>query len=174
MKYSDFENISMNGRMAYLILCVEKYLITKYPHTDWTVLSKWMWKATSEYWDEWGYRFIEIIPEYLFEFDSYEASNFEAISKEDYDYFTKLFKDNTEILNELLQKLYDMQEVYCYTSIPGKGNDAIQIVLDMCNVLEKENVSLPDPSIVSFSTFKDKDGWGEDFDGEKLSLILNK
>lgn len=174
MTISDFVNISMNGRMAYLILCVEKYLLSKYPDTDWSILAKWMWKSTSDYWDEWGNKFIEIIPEYLFEFDSYETSDFEAISKDEYLYFSNLFRDKQDIINELLQKLYDMQEVYIYTSIPGNGNEAIQIVLDMCNLLENENVPLPELSIVSFSSFKEKDGWGENFDGEKLSLILNK
>ena len=64
--------------MAYSILCVGEVLVAKYPDDDWSVLSKEMLKATSTYWDEWGNRFIEIIPEYLFEFDTYEESDFEG------------------------------------------------------------------------------------------------
>ncbi len=42
-----FETISMNGRMAYLIMCVENFLATKYPEKDWSFVSDIMWKATS-------------------------------------------------------------------------------------------------------------------------------
>ncbi len=52
----------MNGRMAYAILCVEKYLKEKYPDDAWNELSKLMWSVTSIYWDEWDNKFIEIIP----------------------------------------------------------------------------------------------------------------
>ena len=33
-----FNTISMNGRMAYVIMCVEKYLKSIYPNKDWTLL----------------------------------------------------------------------------------------------------------------------------------------
>ena len=66
MQAKNFNEISMNGRMAYLILCVERYVKTKYPDKDWSVLSQWMWDSTSEYWDEWDSKFMEIIPEFLF------------------------------------------------------------------------------------------------------------
>ena len=173
MNTSDFSNISMNGRMAYSILCVEKVLVAKYPDDDWSVLSKEMWKATSTYWDEWGNRFIEIIPEYLFEFDTYEESDFEGITKDEYDYFVNLLKGRSDVLNQLLLKLYELQEVYCYTSIPGNGPKASEIVLDICNTLEQNSISLPDISTVAFSNFSEKDGWGYDFDGESISIILS-
>lgn len=30
----EFENVSMMGRMAYVIMCVEKYLLNKYPNRN--------------------------------------------------------------------------------------------------------------------------------------------
>ncbi|MCR5148222.1 MAG: hypothetical protein K6C35_04550 [Eubacterium sp.] len=155
-----------------LLYVLKKYLITKHKGVDWTVLSEWMWKATSEYWDEWADKFIEIVPEYLYEFDSFEESSFEYITEEEYNYFSNLFKDNSDEIDGLLKKLLELEEVYCYTSIPGKGRESIQIVLNMCNILKNAGIDLPDPGIVSFSSFNEKNGWGEDFDGRKLSLIL--
>lgn len=37
------ENISMMGRMAYVIMCVEKYLLNKYPNRNWKLLSEILW-----------------------------------------------------------------------------------------------------------------------------------
>ena len=173
MQEKDFCDISMNGRMAYLILCVESYIKTKYPSKDWTVLSKWMWKSTSEYWDEWDDKFMEIIPEFLFEFDSYEESDFENLTKEEYDYFTDLFKDLPEDFNSLLLKLHEMNSIYCYEPIPGQGEGASKLIIESCAILKKYNIPLPAISTVAFSSFSEKNGWGENFDGTKLSIILN-
>ena len=174
MKTSDFDNISMNGRMAYAILCIEKFLITKYPKEDWTELSKIMWGATSMYWDEWDDKFIEIIPQFLFEFKTYEEAAFEVITEEEYNSFVALLKDKPAIINQLLMKLQELHEVYCYSYIPGTGKDASNIVLDVCAILEQAGIALPDINAVTFSRFSEKDGWGNDFAGEPLSLVLSK
>ena len=174
MNISDFNNISMNGRMAFAILCIEKFLLEKFPDEDWSELSKLMWSVTSIYWDEWDNKFIEIIPEYLFEFDNYEDSDFEVISEGEYNAFVKLFKDKPSIINEMLLKLHELQNIYCYSSISGNGIEASQIVLDLCEILEQNGIVIPDLNTVSFSSFTEKDGWGYNFDGTKLSLVLNK
>lgn len=163
----------MNGRMAYIILCIEKYLLSMYPDTDWSILSERMWDVTNSYWDEWDNSFIEIIPEFLFEFDTYDDSDFENLSREDYDYFSNLLKDRDSSLNNLLLKLHELQTVYCYSSIENDGAEASEIVLSATEILTDNNVELPDISSVSFSSFSEKNGWGEMFDGTTLSLILN-
>lgn len=173
MDKNTFNNISMNGRMAYAILCIEKYLINKYPLDDWKPLSKIMWEVTSSFWDEWDGKFIEIIPENLFENDSYEESGFEEITEDEYNTFAALLKDKSDELNELLYKLHELQEIYCYSSIPGKGDDASQIVLNICDILERHDIELPDIAKVNFSSFSEKNGWGNNFDGTKLSFILS-
>ncbi|MBO4531951.1 MAG: hypothetical protein J5767_15075 [Paludibacteraceae bacterium] len=172
MKAAEFNNISMIGRMAYGILCVESFLLNKYPDDDWTPLASLMWEATSSYWDTWDWKYIEIIPEFLFEKETFEESSFEYLSKEDYNLFSALLKGKDENVNTLLMKLHELQEVYCYTSIPGKGKEASQLIVDMCAILSQENIPLPDVSLVSFSSFSERDGWGEQFDGTKLSQVL--
>lgn len=172
MNNNKFENISMNGRMAYIILCIESYLKELFPNKKWDCLSARMWEVTSEYWDEWDDKFIEIIPEYLFEFDNYEDSNFEVLSQEDYDYYSEQFIDMPEDFNQLLLSLHEMQKIYCYSSIPGIGTESIQLIEKVCIILEKNDVTIPDISSVSFSEFSEKEGWGEKFDGTKLSLII--
>lgn len=174
MKPSDFDNISMNGRMAYGILCAEAYLTCKYPEDNWSTLSRLMWGATSSYWDIWDSRFIEVIPEYLFEKDSFAESEFEYLTEQDYNTFVALFKDKPLIVNTLLMKLHELEEVYSYSSIPGTGKEASSIIVELCEILEQDSVPLPELSTVSFSHFSEKDGWGEQFNGEKLSLILRK
>lgn len=83
-------NVSVLGRVAYAIMCFEKYAVTVYPNVDFSPVAEIMWSIIdgSNYLDESSYRYIEIVPECLFEFKSYEESNFEYLSKEEYDLFT--------------------------------------------------------------------------------------
>jgi len=175
----DLSKVSMNGRMAYIILCIEKFLLTKYPEKNWKELSKRMWKVTSIPWDVWIDEFIEIIPQYLFEFDNYDESDFEELSEEEYKYYSDLYDgitegledDSTDELNCLLNSLKELEEVYCYTSIPGIGEESLDIIYKVCCILADNNVSIPNTGIVAFSSFVEKNGWGETFDGNKLSLF---
>ena len=95
------------------------------------------------------------------------------MKKEDYFAFVELFKNKPDTINQLLLKLQDLYDVYIYSDIPGEGEEASQIVLDICNILDQNNVSLPNVESVSFSSFSEKNGWGNSFNGESLSLILS-
>nr|MCR4655052.1 hypothetical protein [Lachnospiraceae bacterium] len=105
--------------------------------------------------------------------DSYEESDFECISEDEYDYFSSLLYGLSDDFNCLLLKLHELQQVYCYESIPGNGIDASKLVIEACAILKKNKIPVPDLEKVAFSRFDEKDGWGNDFDGTKLSLILN-
>lgn len=175
-----FKTISMNGRMAYSILCVEQYLLSRYPQKDWSPLSEKMWAVTSMSWDEWAETFMEVIPQYLFEFGCYEESDFEFLNKSEYDLFRALYdgvsdgkyEDATDSVNRLLLGLYQMEEVYSYSSIPGYGQESIELIKATQDILMVDDVSLPDVDEVSFSSFEEREGWGNPFDGVKLSRIL--
>ena len=62
--------------------------------------------------------------------------------------------------------------VYSYTVIPGIGRESIKLVEEAIKILKENGIELPDPDTVSFSRFSEKDGWGEPFDGKRLSIIL--
>lgn len=74
--------------------CAEEYLISRYPQKDWKIVFDEYWKITNlELWDEWMEEVIEIIPEYLFEFNDYKSSGFEYLSEEKYNKLKALYKD---------------------------------------------------------------------------------
>ena len=86
MNKKDFNNISMNGRLAYQLMCVERYLLTKYPKNDFTKLMQLLWQVTNGmYWDSFSDYVIDLEPSNLFEFDTYEEQEWLRLSKEEYD-----------------------------------------------------------------------------------------
>jgi len=63
--------------------------------------------------------------------------------------------------------------IYSYTSIPRKGKECSDLVKQAIKILEDNDIDLPKIKDVAFSPFEEKNGWGEPFDGTKLSCILN-
>lgn len=69
-----FALVSLNGRMAYVIMCVEAFLGHKYPDRDRTFVSEKMWKATSDNWDDWTDEFSAVIPDVLLQYTEYDSA----------------------------------------------------------------------------------------------------
>ena len=67
-----------------------------------------MWKIIddSDYIDNSAYRYMEIIPEYLFEAEDFVSSQFDYLTEQDYNYFTELLPvpENDIDLNIIMHK----------------------------------------------------------------------
>ncbi len=170
----------MNGRMAYTIMCVEAFLKTRYPEKDWTFVSEIMWKATSTNWGDWLEEYSTIIPDVLLQYDEYDSKELEgcltrnefAALKELYSNITSGIEDDpSDEVNYMLNKPYELAMVYEGTVI-GDGHESFDIISSTEAVLKKYDIPLPDYRKVLFCSSEEKNGWGNDFDGKYLSIIL--
>ena len=175
-----FENVSMNGRMAYVIMCVEAYLTAVYPNKDWTLLSRVMWQATITNWGDWPDLYCGFIPDVLFQYDSYDKDELStSITEEEYNFLCDLYSgitegnedDPSDELNYILNKPFEMAMVYEGTVI-GNGEESFEIIDDTEKVLISHNITRPDYTKVLFSKASEFNGWGSDFDGTFLSIII--
>lgn len=175
MNKKDFNNISMSGRLAYQLLCVEKYFIAKYPEKNFKDLFSLLWQVTNEmYFDTFSGYLIELNKSCFFEFDTYEEQEWLYITKEQYNLFKNLISELDDTDESILETLKDQAEVYAYTVVPENTKESIDIIFDTIAFLKQEGIELPDIKLVEFSTIDQKNGWGDPFDGSKLSIILNK
>ncbi|MCR5798711.1 MAG: hypothetical protein K6G69_01425 [Lachnospiraceae bacterium] len=176
---SRFSNISMNGRMAYTILCVETFLSNRYKENDWSLISKAMWKATSTNWGEWPDFYSVFIPSVLFEYAEYDDELAESMSEDEYNFLINLYSGITKGLEDdpsdevtyMLNLPFEMAMIYEGTVI-GDGSESFEIIKKAEDVLKKYNIPLPDYNIFSFTSINDHNGWGYDFDGTKYSIII--
>lgn len=173
MNNYNFENISLSGRIAYGIICAEEYLIHKYPNKDWAIIFKDFWKITNlELWDDWMDEIIEIIPEYLFEFDGYEVSDFEFLTEDKYSELESLYADTNNDVNIILKMVYKLADSHAYSSIVGSGSESILQLEQIINFLKNEGITPPDIKMVQTHLFSERKGWGNPFDGTGLSKIV--
>ena len=176
-----FDTVSMNGRMAYVIMCVEAFLKDRYPERDWTFVSETMWKATSTNWGDWPEEYSSILPDVLLQYDEYDCEELgESISEADFISLKALYSgitegaedDPSDEVNYMLNKPYEMAMVYEGTVI-GDGRESLAIISNAEHVLEKYSIPAPNYKKVLFSSSQELNGWGNDFDGRYLSIILS-
>lgn len=169
----NFINISMRGRIAYAIMCFDSLIKEKYPNYNWATLLNKLWNVTNaEFLDEWASMIIEYIPEYMLEFSTYEESEFEFITKEEYEILKQIYNDVDGMVNDFLKMIRDMEEIYAFSNIPNHGIESIDIFLKIIKSLEEQEISKPDISKIENITFDERNGWDNRFDGKKLSIIL--
>ena len=157
------KSVSVAGRIAFIIMCIEKYLVAQYPEKDWTPLAEEMWKFNDSYWDEWLDSFVDLFPECIDENDSFE----EYTGKYSYDTFRNLYKDlrNNE-LNEILDLFNCFMGIYLYTRVCDNTERMFpEVIEEIVSYLTRNNISVPDVEKVAFSDIKQHHGFGDRFDG---------
>lgn len=176
-----FDAVSMRGRIAYVIMCVEAFLVNEYPDRDWTVVSEKMWKATSENWEDWSEEYCAIIPDVFLQYVKFDKSELgSSISESEFAMLTKLYDgitegkedDPSDEINYMLNKPFEMAMIYEGTVI-GDGMESVQIIENAERILIKNGILLPDYTRVRFSSSDELNGWGNGFDGKVLSIVKN-
>lgn len=170
-----FKDISIRGRIAYVILCFERYVEARYPKTNWNRVDDFMWRLcdNSDFIDNTAYQYMEIIPEYLYEFSNFEDAEFEYLSKEDYDYFKSIIPVDDDGLNTIMHAAYSIAMEYAYVALEKFAPETLLYINNVLHVLEENQILAPDINLVSSHQFDEADGWGHAFDGRYLSSILN-
>ena len=113
-----YDSLSIRERVAYLIMCFERYVKHKYPERDMTLPAEFMWNVIngSGYLDESAYRYMDIIPEFLFETDSFETADMVDMTREEYDVLVHLLPraEDDPDLNTIMTRIYDVAMEFAF------------------------------------------------------------
>lgn len=166
MKTDCFREISIRGRVAYCIKCFALYCARAFPTTDFSIVIDYAARIIddSDYIDVSALRYMEIIPEYLYEFERYEDAEFDYLTKEDYWKFRALLPYDDTDLNTLMRRIYDIAYAYCYVGVEPGAPDTLPYILDVLTVMQKHNIMPPDVDCFSKYSFKESHGWGHTID----------
>lgn len=188
----EFYNITMTGKICYIFMCIEKYLVDKYPEKNWTPVAKHMWQWTEHWWDEAWDNYSEIVPEYIMEFDTFEETNIRAfegkLSLDTYNEVKALYEGITDgkgedELSDVLRIPIDFGNECEGTSVNAAEPYVAELIESIESILIKNNIQLPDKAVLKHfeydrgkkSGLEEKEpGWGDFENTEYLSIILNK
>lgn len=178
----DFNSISLTGRLCYLFMCIERYLITLYPDRDWTPAAKRFWQWTNRHWNDGCDIYAPIVPEFLLEYDNYEDANRLAfddmLSREDYAELIRLYDGITDgnpddEINRVLRLPVDFANECEGTNFDEADKPTLEIPEKMLEILRSHGIESPYIDNVADMTVEQKNGWGDLMDSEYLSVILN-
>ncbi len=174
MNKRDFYGISVLGMVAYCILCLESYVLEAYDDRDLAPVLRLAWGIVGPegYIDENAYRYMEAIPEYLFEFDDYEAAELEYLTRDGFDELRGLLDPSDQTLNLVMHRVYDVAMCYAYTAVENPPREAVDLVFDVVSCLRKHGIQLPDFDLVRGFSFSEFHGWGVHINPEGLSMVL--
>ena len=137
-----------------------------------------MWNIVDhvEYIDVAAYRFLEIIPDYLYEAPDYKSLEMESITKCEYEALINIIPrpDDDPDLNLIMRRIFDVAMEFVYTEVNLNDPTLKKYINDVDAILEKNNISLPDINVLSKYEMDETRGWGVKIDVKPLSIILRK
>ncbi len=167
-----FKDVSLLGRISFGIMCAEKYAIKIAPNKKWAPFFERLWSVTTDetYWDVWADQVIELLPECLFDSDEYSPTDFEYLTESEFWEIRKLYSGMPTDWNTLLKRIHDIEDIYAYTTIPGKGVLSLNYLQEIVDILKNNEIDLPDWQKISFSRFSECNGRGNSFDYKEKNL----
>ena len=174
MDRHDFTCVSIRGMVAYCIMCLESYALEAYPDRDFAPVLRLAWDIVGPegYIDQNADRYMEAIPEYLFEFDDYDAAGFEHLTRNEFDGLRGLLDPDDSTLDLLMHRIYDVAMCYAYTAVETPSREAVDLVFDVVGCLREHGIQLPDFGLVRGFSFSEFHGWGVHVSPEGLSRVL--
>ncbi len=183
-----FQDISIYGRTAYAILCFEEYVLKFYPAKDFSPVSELMWGILDDARgsvDDKAFFYNSIVPECLFEFDTYEASRADNdageacpspyLSREAYDMFRKLLDPEDSKLNTLMDDIFHIITQYLYSGVRYPAAEIFPYLGECMDILNELQLPLPDIAQVKEYRCGEgprRDAWGESIPFPGKSKIL--
>ena len=172
MIIKQLESASSTGKMAYLVLCLEGYLLEKMPERDWTPILEILWQVTSSECclDLWSDNVVEIIPSLFFETPGYQ--DFDYLTEDQYRKIAVLYQNVSAAWEDLVSAVQHAAPLYA-NGTRGCCEYADEDVDFVAEVMRREGVPLPDVDIASLSP---KPAHGEPdkpIDAAQLSRVLD-
>lgn len=172
-----FSNINMHGRVCYLIMCIEKYLVNLWPEKDWSVVLErlWPWVISND-WSAARQLSDMVVPEFILEQPDYEKTNAVydgKLSKELYDKLLELFDgitsgDPDDEINIVIGSLGEFGNSCENTSFSGADQPVTELLERIIEILEQHSIVPPEVEVLADKSVNEAGGWGTPFDGKAI------
>lgn len=167
----NFKEISVRGRMAYLLCIFENILIFfNCEKKDWSWILEKLWKYTCiEYLDDWFYEIAEYMPESVMEDNTDEI---EFITENELKKLKVLYTNNPGEVNQMLRIIFELGSIDLYSRLQDYSPNTLVKLQEGIDIAIKLGVKLPNKLEFEKYRYSEGNGWGIRFDGRKISLYL--
>ena len=162
-----FINMSIRGRVAYGICCLQNTLIWADASTEeWHLILDHLWEFTeSENIEEWFYSTAEYLPEYVLDNVPFHKRENEYVSQSFNDYLATIYRKTNPIIYKIMDAIFMAGTIEMYGSIVDGGQQSLSHIIRLIDIMKSNNIPLPD-----YSIFKKFTGsWGRTFSREEVN-----
>ena len=175
MKFKDFDSLSGKARIAYIGLCLEKYVLAKYPDVDFSEVIEKAGNVADNLCSvsENACVFCDLIPEYLYEHHEYREEAFHYLNEENYNKFKRIIPSDDAKLNTIMMAIADIALDFPGDDVRENSTELTKILFKAIGVLEEEDIELPDLTLLLPYDNHKASGWGYPVPYSKFSYILD-
>lgn len=170
MEINSFKSISVRGRMAYAICCLESAISKAHNNSKaWDIILNQLWTYTEKkYLDEWHEITAEFIPDTILEYTSFNQDDFEFLSRSEFDTLSKLYKGSEKHICDIINHIFELGSVELYGKLTNEGVHVLNELMQIIVLMNKYEIPLPD--FISFTnySFNENNGWGKTFKRDQI------
>ena len=136
--YTDFQDVSIRGRVAFFSSYLEKIILTKNRRLeDWEVLLTEIWQYTlSDRLDNWHEKMSEYLPESILEDIPFKEKEIVYLSYKDYAYLQILYRNAEEEILYLIKQIFYIGTIELYGGIGEKGFQSLLIIKEVLEYIK--------------------------------------
>ena len=159
-----FRNISIMGRVIYIIYALECYLKEREDIERWKILLETLWSFPDyvQCIDDYAYKVIECTPECVLDeredFKTFEYFNEAALYE-----LKKLYKESacTENINYLMRQINEILASNLYTTVKPPESFSLEIINDTYQYIESILKNIPSTKPFEIYSIYDEQCWGD-------------
>ena len=179
-------NLSLMGRMAYIVMCIEAYLVNVWPDHDWRFLARGLWLFPSMPLYGWMLFYGMLLPgTHRIDKDIKDIQAYYTL--DEYQSLLQQYNGITDgragdefntVLRIPYELIWDAEDVA--SELPAINEtswmlrESVNQINKLGSILSAHHIEIPDIHKIDFLSVKDDNAWGPRFDGKPLSIILNK
>lgn len=165
------KNISIRGRMAYLICSFENLLLYyNCNKEEWRWILEKLWSYTTvQYLDDWMYELAEYMPNSILE-DTLE--DVEYITEKEFKYLYKLYINSNQEILLFLNIIFECGTCELYSKLCDYSSNTLKKIEQAIDIIKKNNIDLVDIRLFERYLFNECDGWGNSFENKQLSKFI--
>lgn len=164
-----FEKISINGRIAFAIKCLEEYLIENKIRNVWTNrLINTLWEfTTTKNLSEWDKKISDLTPECILDTHPKNiAENYKSLTESEFQSLKEFYLKVDDKLIYLINLVIDIGTTDLYGATGKHSENRLKSTMEVYKFAQKEINAMPDLNKFNITKFSENGGWGNRIDKE--------
>jgi hypothetical protein len=159
-----FNLISIRARVAFAILCLENTIQHfKKENLEWSFIYKLLWSYTIGKVGSWHYPMAEATPRSILFDAKYDEKEMEFLNEDEYNQLKIIYSNSNELINTMINKIFEIGTRDLYSSIVNNSPDTINYLKEIIQLMEQNNIQLPDIKLFEKFPITENEGWGREF-----------